>query len=113
MKITPILLVALSTLVPAAAQNGKPDGDGFIRDWLVLAPFSIGDEAGADAIDKKQFAEEAQPAARDGAKQKVGDKELAWAKTATPKFYIDFRELHPELCEHVAGWAVAYVVSAD
>jgi hypothetical protein len=51
--------------------------------------------------------------AEDGKTQKVGDKELTWEKTATPNFYIDFKELHPNQSEHVAAWAVAYLVSTD
>ena len=105
--------LAAAAALPALAQNGKPDAEGFIRDWLVLAPHSIGDSGGADAIDKKQFATEAQPAAKEGGTQKVGDKELAWKKTTTKAFYIDFKELYPAQSEHVAGWAVAYVVSPD
>src|ERR1043166_940615 len=100
--------------VPVAAQNGKPDAEGFIRDWLVLSPYSIGDNFGADAIDKKQSADEAKPAsAKAGGKQKVGEQELVWKKIATKNYYIDFRELHPEQFEQVAAWAVAYVVSSD
>ena len=69
MKISSVRASALfaATVLCAAAQNGKPDQEGFIRDWLVLAPHSIGDSSGGDEIDKKQFAEEAQPAAREGA----------------------------------------------
>lgn len=113
MKTPLVLSVLLLAGSPAFAQNGKPDAEGFIRDWLILAPLSISDSAGADEIDKKQFADEAQPVAKDGESQKVGDKELTWKKTTTPAFYIDFKELHPDQAEHVAGWAVAYVVSAD
>jgi hypothetical protein len=101
----------IGIVAPVAAQNGKPDAEGFIRDWLVLAPLSIADSTGAEEIDKKQFAEEAQPAAKDGATQKLGAKELKWAKVSTPAFYIDFKELHPSQGEHVVGWAVAYVVA--
>jgi hypothetical protein len=109
------LLPAFSLLVasslPSFAQNGKPDAEGYVRDWLVLAPLSIGDSSGGDEIDKKQFAEEASPAAKDGAVQKIGSKELTWAKVATKTFYIDFKELNPTESEHVVGWAVAYVVA--
>ena len=113
MKLLRLLVPLALSILPAAAQNGKPDAEGFIRDWLILAPYPIGDSPGADEIDKKQFAKEAQPDAKDGATQQVGNKELSWAKTTTPKFYIDFRELYPDQGEHVAGWAVAYLVSAD
>jgi hypothetical protein len=102
--------VFASSVVSAFAQDGKPDAEGFIRDWLVLAPYSIGEAAGADEIGKQQFAEEALPKAAAGAKQKVGDKELTWKKVAAKEFYIDFKELNPTQSEHVAAWAVAYVV---
>src|SRR5688572_29771890 len=113
MKTTRLLPLVLFTaaVLPVVAQDGKPDSEGFIRDWLVLAPLSIGDSSGADEIDKKQFADEAKPAAKDGMVQKVGGKDLMWSKTTSKTFYIDFRELNPDQGEHVVGWAVAYVVS--
>lgn len=116
MKITPLVLalaLALGCALPATAQNGKPDAEGFIRDWLVLAPLPIGEGGGGEAIDKKQFAEEAMPAAKDATTQKVGGKELMWEKVATKAFYIDFKELSPSQSEQVVGWAVAYLVSSD
>lgn len=108
-----LLAFALAPAVSAIAQTGKPDTEGFIRDWLVLAPYSIAGSSGAEEIDKKQFAEEAQPAAKEGAKQKVGSKELSWRKINAKEFYIDFRELHPSEFEYVVGWAVAYITSPD
>ncbi|WP_414662655.1 hypothetical protein [Horticoccus sp. 23ND18S-11] len=110
----PAFLALLSLAVlSASAQNGKPDAEGFIRDWLVLAPLPIGEGGGGEAIDKKQFADEAMPAAKDATTQEVGGKELMWEKIATKAFYIDFKELNPNQSEQVVGWAVAYLVSAD
>lgn len=113
MKNRHLCLVAfvLAPSLSALAQNGRPDAEGFIRDWLVLAPYSIAGGSGAEEIDKKQFAEEAQPAAKDGAKQKVGTKELTWRKISANQFHIDFRELHPAEFEFVVGWAVAYITA--
>ncbi|MEY2878234.1 MAG: hypothetical protein RLZZ15_614 [Verrucomicrobiota bacterium] len=108
-----LLLASLALASPLAAQNGKPDAEGFLRDWLVLAPLSIGESSGGDEIDKKQFATEAQPAATEGAVQSFGSKELAWQKVASKNFYVDFKELHPDQSEHVVAWAVAYVVCAE
>lgn len=115
MKSAPLRFLALVTAsaLPVLAQNGKPDAEGFIRDWLVLAPLSIGASSGAEAIDQQQFPTEAQPAAKEGAKQKAGNKELEWRKVATKQFYIDFKELHPNEGEQVVGWAVAYITSPD
>ena len=115
MKTRPLLVAALLAAIalPAVAQNGKPDPEGFIRDWLVLAPFSIGDSSGTDEIDKKQFANEANPAAEEGKAQAINGKELTWEKVSTKAFYIDFKELQPGQSEHVVAWAVAYVVVAE
>lgn len=43
-------LVAVLTLVfSAAAQPFSPDAEGFIRNWLVLAPIAIdGDQGSSD-----------------------------------------------------------------
>ena len=112
MKTLRILTLLALTALPAYAQNGKPDAEGFIRDWLILAPLAI-EGSGAEAIDKKQFADEAQPAAKDGASQSIGSAQLTWKKTTTPAFYIDFKELNPKQSEQVCGWAVAYLVSPD
>ena len=106
------LALLAGTALPAAAQNGKPDAEGFIRDWLVLGPLPIGEGGGGDAIDKKQFATEAMPAAKEGAMQSFGSKELAWEKVAAKQFYIDFKELYPAQSEQVVAWAVAYIVVA-
>lgn len=109
-----LTLILLATLVvPAFAQDGKPDDEGFIRDWLVLAPLSIGEGGGGEAIDKKQFADEAKPAAKEGGTQRVGSSELTWEKVSTKTFYIDFKELHPNQSEHVVGWALAYIVAPE
>lgn len=115
MKTSPFSFIALllAGLVSASAQNGKPDAEGFIRDWLVLAPFSISGSAGGDEIDRVQFPEEPKPAARAGATQKIRDTTLTWKKVTTDKFHLDFKELHPQQSEYVIAWAVAYVVSPE
>jgi hypothetical protein len=102
----------IATALVASAQNGKPDAEGFIRDWLLLAPCPIEAGNGSGEIDKKQFATEAQPAAKDGAEESVNGKPLAWRKISTPEFFIDFGALNPKDREQVAGWAVAYLVLA-
>lgn len=109
-RILATLTLLAASALPALAQNGQPDPEGFIRDWLVLAPLPIAESSGADALDQKQFAEEATPAAKEGAVQKVAGKELAWVKVASATFYVDFKELHPSQSEQVVAWAVAYVV---
>lgn len=104
------LALLLASAVPALAQNGQPDAEGYLRDWLILAPVPISD-SGGEEIDRKQLATEASPAAKDGVVEKVGGKEYAWKKAAASDFYLDFKALYPERTEQVIAWAVAYVVA--
>lgn len=114
LRIVSLLLAALAArLTSTAAESGKLDAEGFIREWLVLAPASIAGSNGLQEIDKQQLPNEAKPAAKEGAKQKIGSDELTWMKVVTPAFYIDFRELFPNQSEYVIAWAVAYIVSPD
>jgi hypothetical protein len=110
-----LLLALLATAgLSALAQPASPppiatpDTEGFIRDWLVLAPFPLAGMA-AEEIDFAQFPSEAQPAAKAGATQTIGSRVLTWAKVTTTEFYIDFAKLNPSQSENVAAWAVAYV----
>jgi hypothetical protein len=112
-----LLRLAAATLtLPALvhAQDGKPDAEGFLRDWLVLAPFPIDEDTATAEIDRLQFTTEAQPDARADAVQKIGPaKALTWTKTAAAEFYLDFKALYPRQSENAIAWAVAYVVSAE
>ena len=46
-------------ILPAAQQPLSPDADGFIRNWLVLAPIAIVGESGATEIDRDYLKGEA------------------------------------------------------
>ena len=70
-------------LIVAAARaedtTFKPDEEGFIRNWLVLAPLPFGEaQNGAEALGKQQAPDEAKLQPKEGDKVKSGDKELAW-----------------------------------
>ena len=55
-------VVLMSSFAGAlTAADSKIDGDGFVRDWLILAPFSIPEDMGSDEIDTREVLE------RDGA----------------------------------------------
>ena len=46
--------IVLAALLCAPAQETfAPDGEGFIRNWLVLAPLPIEEGSGASEIDKE------------------------------------------------------------
>jgi hypothetical protein len=105
------LFLAITSIAGRAADTSSPDKEGYIRNWVVLAPFSIEGSAASEEIDKKQFADEALPKAIVGDKQRIGDKELEWKKLVAKDYFIDFKDLSGTSTENVAGWAVAYIVA--
>src|SRR3954451_24309782 len=86
-------VLAVMVLAPLAhAADAKPDDEGFIRDWLMLAPISIGEGTATDELDKKQIADEGAIKPKEGDKQKVGDKEQTWKAVKPKDYYLDLNE---------------------
>jgi hypothetical protein len=109
----PFLIVALlgAMLLPAP-QVSSPDAEGFIRNWLVLAPIPIDGESGASEIDKDFLKGEAAIKPKPDDKVMAGGKELSWKAHQTSDYFIDFlQSFGKERGEYVAGYAVAYVVA--
>ena len=104
------LALALSA-VPARAQAAKPDAEGFIRDWLMLAPFPIAESSGADEIDKKQIENEAALKPKAGDKQKVAGREETWKPIKSKESTIDLNATIGTPNEDVVGYLVTYVVA--
>ena len=105
--------VALSSLLTSVAysQSEKPDAEGYIRDWLMLAPVSIGAEnLGADFIGKEQVEKESALKPKAGDKLKVKDKELAWKAIKGKDAVIDLNAELGTPTENAAGYLVAYIV---
>jgi hypothetical protein len=109
------LFVALfSVILPLAPQTFSPDPEGFIRNWLVLAPIAIEGESGATEIDKDFLKGEATIAPKAGDKVTVGGRELSWGTHQTADYFIDFlQSFGKERGEYVAGYAVAYVIADE
>jgi hypothetical protein len=108
--------LACSLLLICAAVNGedfKTDDEGFIRNWLLLAPISIPDDQAAEEIDKQQLKDEAKLAPKEGDKAKAGDKELTWKKVQAKDYFFDVNELLNTQNEDVVGYAVCYVTSPE
>jgi hypothetical protein len=115
MPIKAVLIVALSGAMLAPIQTpSRPDAEGFIRDWLVLAPIAIEGESGADQIDKDFIAGEAAAKPKAGDKVIVGGKELAWTPHKSADYYIDFLTAFGKVRgEYVAAYAVTYIVADE
>jgi hypothetical protein len=95
-----------------AEDAAKPDDEGFIRNWLVLAPLPFGDaEGGAAALGKEQVPDEAKLKPKEGDKVKVGDKEIAWKAYKGDSHLVDFNAALGNKTEDSVGYAVCYLVA--
>ena len=110
-----LLAILLISLAAAPPQAASPDADGFIRNWLVLAPIGIEGDQGASEIDRDFIKGEA------AAKPKAGDvvtvgpgQSVTWTLHQTTDYFIDFLQSFGKTRgEYVAGYAVAYVIADD
>jgi hypothetical protein len=109
-----VIAAVLSLVVAAAPQTPTADAEGFIRNWLVLAPIPIDGESGATEIDRDFLNGEAKVAPRAGDKLAFGGQILAWQVHQTSDYFIDFlQSFGQQRGEHVAGYAVAYVTAEE
>jgi len=106
-------LFALSVLMPptvGAADALKPDADGYIRDWVMLAPIPLpaGRPAGDLVVEEQVKAEAAlQPKAGDTVK--VNGKELTWQNITATNKHFDFNAVLKSINDHAAGYMVTYI----
>ena len=115
MPVNAMLILALTGAILAPAQNtSSPDAEGFIRDWLVLAPIPIDGESGADQIDKDFIGGEAAAKPKAGDTVAVGGKELTWTTHKSTDYFIDFLTAFGKTRgEYVAAYAVTYIVADE
>jgi hypothetical protein len=93
-----------------AADASTPDGEGYIRDWVMLAPIPLPDgESGSDALFRSQIGDEATLRPRAGDKIKVGAKELTWQNVIASTNYFDFNAVLKTMNDHAAGYVVTYI----
>jgi len=106
-------LIALSFLFLSkvgAADLSKSDSDGYIRDWLMLAPIPLPEgESGADAVFKQQIRDEAALQPRAGGKVTIRGKELTWRNIIASTNYFDFNAILKTVNDHAAGYMVTYI----
>ena len=97
----------------AQSETFSPDAEGFIRNWLVLAPIPSGEEyAGAVDVNNQQIKDEANIRPKAGDKSTASGKELVWKAHQSPGFALDFKEfVGAGQSEDVIGYAVSYVIA--
>ncbi len=92
------------------AEVMRPDSDGYIRHWLMLAPIALPEaETCADALLKEQIKGEAALRPRAGDKLVIGGKELTWRNVTALTNYFDFNAVLKSVNDHVAGFIVSYI----
>jgi len=105
-----IVLLAWSMARASAADGLHPDSEGYIRDWVMLAPLALPEgETCAEALLKEQIANESALRPKAGDKVKVGGKELVWRNVTTSTNYFDFNETLKSINDHAAGYLVTYI----
>jgi hypothetical protein len=106
------LLLSLMVSDARAADVFKPDAEGYIRHWIMLAPISLLEgETGSEAIFKEQIKGEVALQPRAGDKVKVGGKELTWQNITASTNYFDFTAVVKTINDREAGYAVTYIES--
>ena len=93
-----------------AADALKPDSEGYIRDWVMLAPIALPEgDTGADLILKEQIKDEAALQPKAGDKVKINGKELTWQNITASTNYFDFNAILKTVNDHAAGYMVTYI----
>jgi len=100
-------LLVIPTVVSRAADY-SPDDEGFIRNWLMLAPIKLAD-SGAEEIDKQQVKDEGKLQPKEGDKTKAGDTELTWKAIKAADAFFDVNEILGAQTDNAAGYFVAYI----
>jgi hypothetical protein len=108
------IVILLVAAVRAEDTSFKPDEEGFIRNWLVLAPLPFGEaQNGTEALGKQQAPDEAKLQPKEGDKVKSGDKELAWKAHKSDNHLLDFNGFLGNVTEDSVGYGVCYLIADD
>lgn len=108
-----IISIAVSGLfisnVPAADVL-KPDANGYIRDWLMLAPIPLPEgRAGGDLILEDQIKNEAALQPEAGDKATIKGKEHTWKPITASTNYFDLNAILKSVNDHAVGYMVTYI----
>lgn len=93
-----------------AAEVMRPDAEGYLRHWVMLAPVALRDgETCAEALLKEQIKDEAALRPKAGDNVRIGGKDLVWRNITASTNYFDFNEVLKSMNDHAAGYMVTYI----
>jgi hypothetical protein len=94
-----VVVLAALALAADAPKTYKPDGEGFIRNWVLLDPIALDDNAttheeGSEKafFDKDHFPGQKEAKPKDGDKVSVAGKDLAWHARQADEFSVDLEK---------------------
>jgi hypothetical protein len=105
-------LIAFSVwLISARAADAlKPDSQGYVRNWLMLAPIIFPEgRAGTDLIYDDQIKNEAALQPKPGEKITINRKELTWTAITASTNYFDFNAILKSANDRAMGYMVTYI----
>jgi hypothetical protein len=93
-----------------AADAFKPDSQGYIRNWLMMAPIPLPEgRQGADLIFQDQIKSEGAIQPKVGDKITVSGKELTWSAITASTNHVDFNAILKSVNDHAIGYIVTYI----
>lgn len=96
----------------ASAEPGKLDSEGYVRDWLVLAPVPLNSGASpASELDRELVPTEAGLKPKPGDKVNVAGKDVEWKKARAAEYFFDINAIVGTATPVGAAYAVAYIES--
>ena len=113
-KLTHILgllaLLGTASLPGRAADPTGLDAEGYIRDWLMLAPIVLPEGADAgDLLLRSQVPDEAKLKPKAGDVVTVSGRQLTWKAVTAATNYFDFNAVLKTQNDQSAGFMVTYV----
>lgn len=105
-----IVLSLLATTAALGSDSFSLDRDGYIRNWVMLAPIPLRDgEPGSEAIYKQQIRNESALRPKAGETMKIGAKELTWQNVTAATNYFDLNSVLNSVNDRTAGYMVTYI----
>lgn len=94
----------------AAADGARLDPEGYIRDWVMLAPIALPEGADAgDLLLRRQIPDEASLKPKAGDTVTVNGRQLTWRSLSAPTNFFDFNATLKSQNDRAVGYAVTYV----
>jgi hypothetical protein len=94
----------------AAADALRLDSEGYVRNWVMLAPIALPEGGAAgDLLLREQIQGEALLRPSDGDTVTVNGRKLTWKRIAAPTNHVDFNAVLQTQNDRAAGFLVTYV----